>query len=271
MQSKYPVLQETILYAINSKDPKLFFEMQLDLYQRFLSGVYSTQDPSEQVCGNYPNNPEREILQVDWVANYIEAVFSILFIQTDFLDYFYNPVMDLFIKYFFPVEMDYVNDLIKRIVIKDKWNSIATQEELSQFINCSRTSLQTPIRGLDHKNFQINMYKKHSYIEKIDSPNILAENFITDQVEIEEFNNVQAVVIRKSPVIFKERTRSLKFRGDEPPANTAQLTIRKTMTMKSCFKLTRTKDYQLANLFKKVDAYTNKSNKKEKNGPEKNP
>jgi len=269
MENKYPVLQESIINAINNDDPKVFFELQLSLYQKFISGVYSTQDPSEQVCGQFPNNPEREKLQVDWVADYIIAVFNILFVQTDFLDYFFNPVMDLFIKYFFPVEMDYLNDLIKRLSIKDKWNAIGLDEEITKFIKCNRTSLQTPIRGIDYKSFQIRLYKKHSYIDKIDLPNTLTETMVLENLTRTEIIGFNMSSTKKTQMHINERIRSLRFRGDTPPATMTQFSIKTPREINSCFKLNRTKDYQLADLFKKVNAHINKLNKKENNGPEK--
>jgi hypothetical protein len=251
MADKYPILQKSIIKAISDEDPHVFSDFQIQFYQNFISAVFATKDPSESICGQFINNPEREDLQIQWVADYIEAVFNILFIQTDFLDYFFNPVMDLFIKYFFPVELDYMTDLIKRVSVKNKWNSIATEESLTLFTKCNNTSLQTPIRGLDRKSFYIRMHNIHSYIDKIDLPATLTQHVHIESYQPDDGSSVFPINIIKDPLNLKDRSASYRFRNN---------TSNKETVLSLCFNLSRTKDYQLADFLGELFAHINKIN-----------
>ncbi len=93
-----------------------------------------------------------EILEVhdtDWINSYIDTVFRNLFLNKEFLNLYISPVMDLFEKYFFPVELEYKSDLINREKIKDKWNVVNASDASSVRVNTGHSSIQTPIRGTD--------------------------------------------------------------------------------------------------------------------------
>jgi len=177
MTEKYPLLKQDIIYYIEKKDqekePLLDFTVRL--YASFISGVYTNQLidnpstlPNEGGCGNSAN--PRDELQLGWVLDYVDAIFSALFTKDDFIKFYFNPVMDLFIRYFFPVEMEYVNDLIKKVFIRDKWNVWATGHKHLTMVRTKHSSIQTPIRGLDYQKYWLFLTGTKSYIDKISLP-----------------------------------------------------------------------------------------------------
>ncbi len=89
----------------------------------------------------------------DWILTYIDVAFGGLFLNDRFITHFFQPIMDLFEKYFFPVEVEYLADLTNREKIKDKWNAVGTQERINPQVIARHTSIQTPIRGLDQQFF----------------------------------------------------------------------------------------------------------------------
>ncbi len=109
-----------------------------------------------------------DIHDTDWIMTYIDVVFGSLFLNERFMVSFFYPIMDLFEKYFFPVEVEYLADLANREKIKDKWNSISTEEVINPQVIARNTSLQTPIRGLDQAFSFIRVGKRHSYIDERD-------------------------------------------------------------------------------------------------------
>ncbi len=109
-----------------------------------------------------------KIHNTDWILTYIDVVFGSLFLNNRFVTNYLDPIMDLFQKYFFPVELDYIADLSKREKIKDKWNAIGTESIINTTVTARHTSIQTPIRGLDKAFSFIKIGGKHSYIYKKD-------------------------------------------------------------------------------------------------------
>lgn len=181
MERKYPRLRSDILDIMpksEEEDHGPLFDFIIKLYATFISGAYANQrvnDPStpENEGGCAPVPGPRTDFQLQWVIDYIDVIFGGFFAEKEFVDYYFNPVMNLFIRYFFPVEMEYVNDLIKKAFIKDKWNALGTSEERTLMVHANPTSLQTPIRGLDYRKFYIFMTDVHSYVDKIDLPSTI--------------------------------------------------------------------------------------------------
>jgi len=188
MIEKYPRMQkdiEEVMPTSEEESHEPLFELLLKIYASFISGVYTNQrvnDPdtpeNEGGCGQLPG--PRSDFQLKWVLDYVDAVFGGLFMQEEFLKYYFNPVMDLFIRYFFPVEMEYINDLVKKVFLKDKWNTIGTSEERLLMVNVNRTSIQTPIRGIDYRKYWIFMTNVHSYIDKISLPSTVTSIPVKD-------------------------------------------------------------------------------------------
>jgi len=109
-----------------------------------------------------------QIHDQEWIITYLDIIFGNLFLSESFISQFFRPILDLFSKYFFPVELDYISDLIPREKIKDKWNSISTEQKLKNRVTSRHTSLQTPIRGIDWAASFIKLNNWHSYINHRD-------------------------------------------------------------------------------------------------------
>ncbi len=109
-----------------------------------------------------------ELHNTDWVISYIDVTFGSLFLNQNFMNLYFNPIMDLFERYFLPVELDYIADLTNREKIKDKWNSISTAEKVNAAPIVPQTSIQYPMRGPDITNLYLRPGKKYSYITNAD-------------------------------------------------------------------------------------------------------
>ncbi len=109
-----------------------------------------------------------KIHDTDWILTYIDVIFGGLFMTKGFREHYFSPIMELFQKYFFPVEVEYMADIINRIKVKDKWNTVGTKEIINPMVIARNTSLQTPIRGLDQALVNIILRRRHSYVEERD-------------------------------------------------------------------------------------------------------
>jgi hypothetical protein len=173
METRYPRLQEDIKYYISLDDPEKLYSFILKLHAIFISGVYSNQRQDDASTpgldeGGCTYGQDYEAFELQWVLDYVDVVFSSFFIRKDFVDFYFNPVMNLFVKYFFPVEVEYLKDLISKVFIKDKWNTIGTAEKRWTLTYVNSFSLHTLSRGLDHRKVFIEMHNKQSYIYNMD-------------------------------------------------------------------------------------------------------
>jgi len=187
MMTKYPRLHHDIIHVIgtaidgdSSKDEELFTFI-LELYSSFISGAYINQIVPGDICG--PINNPRSSLNFNWIIDYLDVIFSQVFSNNLFINQYFNPVLDLFIRYFFPVEMEYINDLIKRVNIKDKWNSISTDNYQKFILHSKHGSVVTPIRGLDYIKYHITLAPKYDILWRASIPRTITINYIYDKVE----------------------------------------------------------------------------------------
>jgi hypothetical protein len=262
MHQRYPFLQDDIIYYIQQENKEEYFQFQYLLYTKFMGAAYGTQDPSEHRCPLNSQHPEREIYQINWVIDYIDAVFSSLLLDHDFLQYYFNPVMNLFIRYFFPVEMEYINDLVKKINIHDKWNSVGTDEKINNMLHVNRTSLQTPIRGLDQKSFKVHMTDVHSYIDKIDFGRGIPINYIVENIDYLDDNRMDNIIYTKENLDLEDAVEITRFTQN---TNSSLKFYKNFKDIAVCFKNERTKDYQVNAAIKYLSAYINKKTSKGKN------
>ncbi len=114
------------------------------------------------IVGSGIDIEKTDLHDTEWVTNYIDTLFGSLFLNDQFLIHFISPVMDLFQRYFFPVELEYVTDLIDRIKIRDRWNTVSTDSVQSLRIVARHSSLQPLINGPDKTFTNIAMKVKEN-------------------------------------------------------------------------------------------------------------
>ncbi len=161
IKARWPhVFKDFNTYLYDSEDPGLVLDFYVKLYSVFTNGIYTLE------AGDDPTLVPAH--QWDWVTAHIDVVFGNLFLTANFIENYFDPVMNLFIRYFFPVEMEYINDLINKVKIRDKWNAWATEEDTKTTVIARQTSIQTPIRGLDWRRISITLKNWHSHIDHTD-------------------------------------------------------------------------------------------------------
>jgi hypothetical protein len=248
IKERYPLIQEDFDYylSIFADDNEPIFDFYVYIYSIFLNGVFSNpEDPSLN-------------LREEWVISYIDVLFGNLFVEADFLKWYFNPVMDLFIRYFFPIEMEYINDLMQKIYIKDKWNAIGYDDtHLSMDVYANHWDAQPlPILALDWKKFHIDIVDRHSYIDdKSIMDSTISHNVISDYPEIEDNLDITLTPFIRDTIRLVDGHRTLKFRNNS--RNTKEF----YQQVSICFKMRRTKEY----LVRVLDSVINNSNIKEKN------
>jgi len=235
MERRYPLLKEEFQNALNisSNDNEVIFDFYVYIYSIFLNGTYA--------------NPEFN-LNEQWVLDYIDVLFGELFIEADFLTWYFNPVMDLFIRYFFPIEMEYMNDLIQKVLIKDKWNTVCYDESNRFNLKTGQRSIQTPIRGIDWKKFQLKMTNKHSYIPKRSMHGNHLTIGVFDEYNYRDFNWTEVNTIHRSHLKIDDKFEAKIIQGIQP---TSGLTLnfgddsgpKKISRSSVCLKTARTKKY----------------------------
>ncbi len=63
-----------------------------------------------------------------FIAPYYSAVFQNVISGNLFIKNFFQPLFKIFVKYFFPASMDYAQMVGQSVKIRDKWNTIGTEE-----------------------------------------------------------------------------------------------------------------------------------------------
>jgi len=171
INTNYPLMQADFLYNLEQDDVEPLLDFYIYIYSIFLSGVFA--------------NPENPALGLDQeiVVEYIDVLFGGLFIEANFLELAFNPVMDLFIKYFFPIEMEYLNDLVNKVLIRDKFNAFSYDYKLKFIVEARNYSIQTPIRKIDWHLFELSM-SKHSDVYTYDNLGSVITHPVIDDISV---------------------------------------------------------------------------------------
>ena len=228
METRYPLLKEEFLNALEQidDDNEIIFDFYVYIYSIFLNGVYA--------------NPEDPVLNLNeqWVLDYVDVLFGELFIEANFLKWYFNPVMDLFIRYFFPIEMEYINDLIQKIILKDKWNAVSYDDSKLRFdVKAGESSIQTPIRGIDWKKFWLTMTDKHSYIDERSMHGSILYTPYQEEYSFMDCKYIETLSIRKSRVHSEDKFEAKILQGILPRDQ------RFSQRSSICFKTKGTKKY----------------------------
>jgi len=247
-EEKYQFLAEDFQYCLSvfEEDTEPIFDFYVYIYSIFLSGVFA--------------NPEDPSLgyREDWVIDYIDVLFGNLFIEADFLKWYFDPVMDLFIRYFFPIEMEYINDLIPKILIRDKWNTISYDDNTNFVVMANHWDPQTPIRGIDWQKFSLNMTDRYSYLDtRSMSKSFITHPLITTMEPADDRYTAMAIKVPHDKLKHDDNYKTIKF-------NT--INNMKSFSQKAsvCFSFNRTKEYVLR-VLKQLDSVVN-HNIKENHG-----
>jgi len=247
---KYPLMQEDFLYNLDlakdedSNEP--LFDFYLYLYSIFLNGVYA-----------FPESPALGLNQ-DWVIDYVDVLFGNLFLEADFLTNYFNPVMDLFIRYFFPIEMEYINDMLERVLIRDKFNSVGTDAGRKSFVvKANHYSLvNAPLLHIDYRNFWFTVRIEDEYRIR---PNFFmwrAEN--TDEYDIKDHVIPRPIIYPTEKLKLEDNMTTAIIRG----ANIVGLPRRASVSIRGCLNDVITKEYVLKTFkkafkSKKIDSVKN--------------
>ncbi len=242
MSSKYPLIQEDFLSYLDMQveDTEPLFDFYIYIYSIFLNGTMS--NPEDPSLG----------LNEEWTIDYIDVLFGSLFVEADFLKWYFNPVMDLFIRYFFPIEMEYINDLVPKILIRDKWNSVSYEETNTFMIKAGQLSLlPMPKNRLGRQSFDIDILGKISFVEKRSIPGTrISTKQLSDQLP-ERLND------RPSSIPFRRHQDKL----DLNDTFDARITQNGTFVQRTsgCLSTTGTKDYR-TDLAEILSTYINNTN-----------
>jgi hypothetical protein len=147
IKSKYPNVYKDFHNALTvfSTNPTSFnlISFYFSFYETVISGIQL--DTHEIEIG----------LDKSLVIAYVDAIFSQLYSKSDFKDTFLTPILDLFMKYFFPVEMEYLNDLINHVFIKNKMNCISYKDIRRTVVFPRHFSFATDQWGRDYQKFKL--------------------------------------------------------------------------------------------------------------------
>jgi len=231
IEDRYPLMQADFLYylSIQDEDNEPIFDFYMTIYATFISSVY----------GALPNRDPG--LNFEWVIDYIDVLFAGLFFEADFLKWYFNPVMDLFIRYFFPIEMEYLNDFVSKIRIKDKWNAVS-YEETTRFDILAGKYDQYSI-PVDKQRFDIDLHN-HDYVEErdihINTISLLNED---DYDEVDDLPIPTVVPVRKDNTGPNTRIDYIKTTIFNDSSIIPPLPLRASINISDCLKAPITKNY----------------------------
>jgi len=120
-------------------------------------------------------------LNDDILLLYINFIFLNLITGSQFIDNFFLPLYKLFQKYLFPIELDFLNKVTETLIIKDKFESVGTDETF-------KTSMY--LKGFLSKRFQkpdiiklIFTYKYKNLYKLYDQNKILVKTLNHDKLK----------------------------------------------------------------------------------------
>ena len=136
-----------------------------------------------------------KILQVDLptdkrIRYFWNEFFMRNIMGSSFKDYFYDPILELFLEYWFPAETTTQNKDVFTILIKDKMNMIVTDSKTYSSWRINRTSSL-----LSKDQFKITITKKdgtikeHSHLfskTKENKINVLIDSNLIESTHIED-------------------------------------------------------------------------------------
>jgi len=71
----------------------------------------------------------------NYILLFINSIFLAIITGQSFIENFFTPIYDIFKKYLFPVELDFLNKVAQTILIKDKFESFNYQEDIHMKIS----------------------------------------------------------------------------------------------------------------------------------------
>lgn len=157
------------------------------------------------------NDLNSDKTQNSFIQLYINTMFMRVISGSMFIDSFFKPVFEIFVKYFFPIEMEYLNTMIDGLQIKDKWNTIATDEYFGTELTHYPYSNLTPVRGLDkfYTRFTtVNIELQHIRVESIPpmvtvSTNLKSKIYSLDSVLFSYSHYMPDIIDIKNNFIIK--------------------------------------------------------------------
>jgi len=209
VKERYLYLYEDFQFFLHSEDSGPLFDFYVQIYSIFYNGLKSSEliysyESNLNEHGIFVKNPKSIYegpIEYDWVYNYVDVLFGInIFLTKEFFEDYFDPVMELFIRYFFPVEMEFIEDLVNKVRVKNKWNSISTTEEFKLKIISRQTSFALINIGLDWRAFWINT-KRHSHAKVIDKPRTICGLFKKEQLSIIEGTKNTLVTSRRTDYV----------------------------------------------------------------------
>lgn len=205
IEEKYPLVKADFLYylELSDEDNEPLFDFYVYIYSIFLSGAFAQ-----------PEDPSLGLNQ-QIVIDYIDVVFGGLFVEADFLKWYFNPVMDLFIRYFFPIEMEYINDLIPKVSVRDKWNAVSYEEDTTFTVNVGKTSLH-PMCHLDYKRFDTSLFNRRSHIIPITKSGTLISTPVVTEYEMDDTREITPLLYKREELEINDWYDTRVLRAGEP-------------------------------------------------------
>lgn len=117
-----------------------------------------------------------------YIAPYYSAVFQNVISGNLFIKNFFQPLFKIFVKYFFPASMDYTQQVGQLVKVKDKWNSIGTDENINN-------------------NLYINMFSPHLHF--------ISTHFHT--VRTKYLFNYNIIDVKPSTIVILSSTEKLSY------------------------------------------------------------
>jgi len=209
VKERYLYLYEDFQFFLHNEDSGPLFDFYVQIYSIFYNGLKSSEliysyESNLNEHGIFVKNPKSIYegpVEYDWVYNYVEVLFGVnIFLTKEFFEDYFDPIMELFIMYFFPVEMEFIEDLVNKVRVKNKWTSISTAEEFKLKIISRQTSFALINIGLDWKAIWIDI-KRHSYNKAIDKPRTICGLFKKEQLSIIEGTKNMLVTSRRTDYV----------------------------------------------------------------------
>ena len=108
IQDNYPEIIDIKNSYLNNDDA--FVQFYIDMYLVVLSNVN---------------------IEDKYINLFINSLFLALITGESFIQYFFLPVYKIFQKYFFPIEMDFLAKIIQTIIVRDKFEALSYDQNIS--------------------------------------------------------------------------------------------------------------------------------------------
>jgi len=198
-----------------------------------------------------------------YLTMFLNAIFLNLLTGESFLDYFFMPLYNIFKKYLFPIELDFLNRISNSIFIKSKFDAFATSNETRTMLYSSGYMSKLYHFADEVKLWYLRRFHSHEN-EKLDdreyievktraASTLIFQRYVRFFIKSRFFDSYNSLLSDKNIVIVRPRfsSKNLYDSIKDPSKITTTSFIRNSMNFEDKNKILILSNFESSNVSKK--------------------